>query len=63
MNTKPIRLSPKKGGNGYISSYSVNLGITEVKDCGFIDDHGNLCFLEKVIDPQHHQIILRLADH
>lgn len=60
MEHKSIRLSPKKGGNGYISSYSVNLGCTEVRRAGFLDDTGNPLQLEKVIDTEHNQIIIRV---
>ena len=38
MQSKPIKLSPKKGGNGYVSSYSVNLGCAEVRNVGFLDE-------------------------
>ncbi len=60
MTVKPIRLSPKKGGNGYVSSYSVNLGISEIKECGFMDADGNTLPIEKCIDAEKHQIIIRI---
>ncbi|WP_206457909.1 MULTISPECIES: hypothetical protein [Anaerovoracaceae] len=60
METKPIKLSPKKGGNGYVSSYSVNLGIKEVVACNFLDETGTPLEIEKVIDTEKNQIIIRL---
>lgn len=60
MKTKTIKLSQKRGGNGYISSYTVNLGATEVKDCGFLTADGEQLPLEKVIDTENKQIIIRL---
>ena len=42
METKDIKLSPKKGGHGHITSYSVNLGSAEVRSCGFLDAEGSL---------------------
>lgn len=60
MTVKSIKLSPKKGGNGYISSYSINFGISEVKDCGFIDKNGNPLPIEKCIDAENNQIIIRI---
>lgn len=60
MEVKAIKLSPKKGGNGYISSYTVNLGNAEVRTVGFTDADGNLLPVEKVIDAENHQIIIRL---
>lgn len=59
MTVKPIKLSPKRGGNGYISSYSINLGASEVKRCGFIDEEGNPLPIEKYIDTENAQIIIR----
>ena len=53
MQIKPIKLSQKKGGNGYVSSYSVNLGCTEVRTVGFLDDNGKPLPLEKVIDSEN----------
>lgn len=61
MESKPIKLSPKKGGNGYVSSYSVNLGIKEVQACGFFSADGTPLPLEKVIDVESGRIILQRA--
>lgn len=60
METKDIKLSPKKGGHGHITSYSVNLGSAEVRSCGFLDENGSSLPVEKVVDCEHHQIIIRL---
>lgn len=59
METKEIKLSKKKNGNGYITSYSVNLGCAEARECGFLDSHGEPVAIEKIIDPQQHRIILQ----
>ena len=59
MERKPIKLSPKRGGNGYVSSYSVNIGIREAEVCGFICPDGPV-ELEKIIDPENHRIIFQL---
>lgn len=60
METKDIKLSPKKGGHGHITSYSINLGSAEVRSCGFLDEDGIPLGIEKIIDPENHQIIIRL---
>lgn len=60
MEIKDIKLSPKKGGHGHVTSYSVNLGSAEVRSCGFLDDNGIPMPIEKIIDPENHQIIIRL---
>ena len=63
MENKPIRLSPKKNGKGYVTSYSINLGCAEVRACGFIDETGLAVPIEKIIDPKNGQIIIRLVNN
>jgi hypothetical protein len=60
METKPIKLSPKKGGHGHVTSYSVNLGSAEVREVGFVDADGNVLPIEKFIDTDNHEIVIRL---
>jgi hypothetical protein len=60
MERKDIKLSPKKGGNGYVSSFSVNIGISEAKQCGFIAADNILLPIEKLIDSENNQIIIRI---
>lgn len=60
MEVKPIKLSPKKGGHGHVTSYSINLGSAEVRDVGFIDADGNPLPIEKLIDTENNEIIIRL---
>lgn len=62
MNKKPIRLSPKKGGNGYVTSYTINIGSAEAKACGFVNVDGSFAPLEKVIDPESGCIIIRIIE-
>lgn len=57
---KPIKLSPKRAGNGYVSSYSVNIGSAEARDCGFVDADGNQLPLEKFVDPEKQEIVIRI---
>jgi hypothetical protein len=38
MKIRTIKLSPKKGGNGFVSSYTINIGSDEARECGFIKD-------------------------
>lgn len=57
---KDIKLIAKKGGNGYISSYTINLSLNEARDCGFIDDTGAALPVQKVINPESREIIIRL---
>lgn len=57
---KDIKLSPKRGGHGHITSYSVNIGSAEARDCGFIDTDGNQLPLEKFVDLDNKEIVIRL---
>ena len=59
MEIKPIKLSPKKNGGGYVTSYSVNLGCAEVRLCGFTAANGECVPLEKIVDTEGGQIIIR----
>lgn len=59
MEIKQIKLSPKRGGNGFISSYSINIGAREARECFHFDGELSLP-LVKVLDPEHGQIVLRL---
>lgn len=61
MKTKPIKLSPKKGGNGYISSFTVNIGVAEAKECGLLDSAGQPLPLIKTMDAKKHRIILSIS--
>lgn len=60
MQSKPIKLSPKKDGYGNISSYSVNIGANEARQCGFVAEDGTVLDTEKIIDTENNQIIIRL---
>lgn len=76
IKIQKIKLSPKKGGNGFVSSYSVNIGSDEAKECGFIGDdvsplivksidvkQGKITIYAKkmIIDSESIQAIIQLA--
>jgi hypothetical protein len=60
MEIKPIKLSPKKDGYGNISSYTVNIGASEARKCGFVDSDNNILPIEKIIDTTNNRIIIKL---
>lgn len=62
MIIKQIKLSPKKGGNGYITSYTINIGSAEARNCGFINSNGEILPIEKLIDYENKQIIIKLSE-
>lgn len=49
-HTKSIKLVPKKGGNGYISSFTVNISLKEVEKLGFENNNSSIKLVEKIID-------------
>ncbi len=57
---KSVLLSPKKNGNGYITSYSVNIGCAEAKLCGFVSEDGTPKRLIKTINSKNGSIIFTL---
>jgi len=45
-----MKLSPKKGGHGHVTSYTINIGCAEARRLGFVDEAGAPLELEKRID-------------
>ncbi|HBD63502.1 MAG TPA: hypothetical protein DC038_03600 [Clostridiales bacterium] len=61
MESKPIKLSPKKNGRGEITSYTINIGSDEARQCGFVDSNGNIQQIEKFIDVENNQVVIKLS--
>ena len=53
-------LSPKRGNGGHVTSYTVNIGSKEARDCGFVDKDGNRYPIKKTVDPEHKRIVIEL---
>ena len=53
-------LSPKRGNYGHITSYTVNIGSKEARDCGFLDKDGKSLPIKKTVDTEHGRIIIEL---
>ena len=58
MKIKRIYLSQKRGGNGYISGFSVSIGKNEAQACGFIQNDRPLLMC-KIVDEEKGQIIIK----
>lgn len=54
MVIESIKLSPKKNGKGYVSSYSVSISNKEVQDCGMAGKR-----IIKIIDQDRAEIIIK----
>lgn len=48
--SKSIKLVPKKGGNGYVSSYTVSISLKEAQLLGFVNEDKTINSIEKIID-------------
>lgn len=48
--SKSIKLVPKKGGNGYVSSFTVNISLKEAEKLGFENNNSSIKLVEKIID-------------
>lgn len=57
MEEKDIKLSPKRGNGGHITSYTFNIGSKEARDCGFTDPNVQLV---KIVDVENKQIIFKI---
>ena len=60
MVIKPIKLSPKRGNHGHITSYTVNIGSAEARECGFTTDGAEL---EKIVDTEKQEIVIRVKKY
>lgn len=54
MRIEQIKLSPKKGGNGYISSFSVSIGIKEATLCNLVGKR-----IIKIVDERKKKIVIK----
>ena len=51
-----MRLSPKYGNGGHVTSYTLNVGSREAREAGFIREDGSRRELKKIIDTEHNTI-------
>lgn len=54
MSIESIKLSPKKNGKGYVSSYSVNISNKEAQDCRMLGKR-----IIKIIDPDRGELVIK----
>ena len=53
-------LSPKRGNGGHITSYTLNVGSKEARECGFLNDDKTSKPIRKIVDAEHKRIIFEL---
>lgn len=61
-NNNKVRLSKKKNGAGYLTSYSVNIGCAEAREVGFLDENGEPFPLVKIVDTENGTILFKRAE-
>ena len=55
-----MKLRANKNGAGYVTSYNILLGSSEARRVGFIDENGNGRELDKVVDEERMEILIRI---
>ena len=58
MQIQPIKLSPKRNGKGYVSSYSVSISPKEAQVCGLTGDR-----VIKIVDPENKTITIKAKSY
>jgi len=54
-----LKLIAKKGGNGYVSSYTLNISLKMAQRCGFIDENGVTYEVELIEQPEDKCIVIK----
>jgi hypothetical protein len=57
---KQVRLRPRRGGHGHVTSYDISIGSAEARRAGMLDENNTLLEIEKLIDPENRRIIIRV---
>lgn len=55
-----MRLYQNRGGHGHVTSYTLSIGSAEARRLGFVDENGERVELEKILDEENHQLIIRI---
>lgn len=55
-----MKLSRKKNGKGYITSYTLSVGSKEARSLNFLDEDGMSKELEKIIDTENSTLTIRI---
>ena len=55
-----MKLRANRNGFGYLTSYNVLIGSAEARRAGFIDEDGKPRELEKIVDEERREIVIRI---
>lgn len=59
MQSKSIKLSPKKDGYGNISSFTINISVKEALSLGLINEDKSINTIVKIVDTANNQLIIK----
>lgn len=62
MKTKDINLRKKFNGQKTAYNYLINISASEAIECGFVDENNEVLPVQKFIDPENNQIIIKLKE-
>lgn len=57
-----MRLTPRKGNGGHITSYNVTIGSREAWEVSFLMEDGTAKPVKKTVDTEKHRIIIELDE-
>ena len=55
-----MKLRANKNGPGYVTAYNALIGSAEARRAGFLDEDGNPRELEKFVDEERREIVIRV---
>ena len=55
-----MKLRENRGGHGYVTSYTLSIGLSEARRLGFVDENGERRELEKILDDKNQRLIIRI---
>lgn len=57
-----MKLSPKRGSHGFVTSYTLNVGSKEARDAGFLNPDGTSKPIQKTVDVKRGRIVFEVDD-
>ena len=57
-----MKLRANRSGDGYLTSYNVLIGSAEARRVGFVDENGNIREIEKFVDEERREIVIRIKE-
>jgi len=55
-----MKLIPKKAGNGYVSSYTVNISLKTARNCGLINEDKTVNEIELIENKEDNSVTIKV---